>query len=1137
MELKSKKAVFFSIDAIIALGMILLVLLFAFPLLKPSERETNLPKDILSTLSNLKIGEITNAQIQTWISQGLIEADRTVVEQIGLLSIKNITLAKSLASVIFQNLNTKENVGIWYGNNLIFSSNSTAYENASNIETERYIVSGIGGLNGTGLLSGFSARGYLSSSFRTEYFYFGGYVGDGNLTKNIVYNGTITSAEMEITISKNFTLYINGQNAGNYTQSPSDTTPSNYDLSAHLPKFSQGLNNLEFRGNSLYIAGGYVKITYDSNNTAYQPDSKQYLSGIEGIVNLYEGLSVPGQLQSIDISIHHKIPYSSFLSIGNVTVWNGSNSTGTTVTISNSQLSTLLNYNQLSNKTTPLRFGSENQSIFGNITAGNADVILITDVSGSMSGVVSGSGTSVVRNCSDPLIYNSNTQKLSLAKCLDEQFIYAILRGNNNKVGLVDFSSSASGFVNLSSDINLLNNTVQNYALAGATCVSCAINRAYMILQSDSQSSTRQKYIITMTDGVTNVRSTNSCYEIFGSSSNSTLSSISLQVGSTSAASKFNPPFSWQSVWPGSNTNLNNVDGINNTLAFAAGASSQIWRWNGISWTMHADLGNNNFYGIDLLNETLGFAVGDSGKFIRYNGTNWSEYQDTGNTGFKDVKFANSSTAFAVGDSGKIFKWNGTGTNWYELLDVGTQNLFSVDLLNSTYGLAVGGNGDIWKFNGTGWGLQTTISYILKDIDIFNTSLTYAVSSGGAILRQVGASSWSSGSYWGSYSLNTVTIINQTYGFAAGDAREGIIEWNGTTWTKIFPEYTYKGNSSTGLSCNDPGSCSLTQTAPMLNANYSSCRAHRELNATVHSIGFGNINTCTFANTTLRAIADCGNGTFFTSDNSTQLQQIYANISQNILQLSYSEQTALVAGNASGILYPDSYINLNYTKQSNPFGLILSMEKQFINSTTGNFTVYSNSTILDTRVTSYSGPKWTEKLWVNNILTYNINNFGLPYIKLGDPYSIIVPKSYILNQNNVALSTAVSSTNISVGSQYNKIIYTLAKNFTGFSPVVGNAQGCIWNLQFDDWTNLTTSIPASYTGTTQCYFPAQVGLATHDPNDAVQTAVYRLLNEIDLNQDGRLDIKFSEQALQIDTSQITGIPFTWYTEVQVRRWD
>ena len=55
-------------------------------------------------------------------------------------------------------------------------------------------------------------------------------------------------------------------------------------------------------------------------------------------------------------------------------------------------------------------------------------------------------------------------------------------------------------------------------------------------------------------------------------------------------------------------------------------------------------------------------------------------------------------------------------------------------------------------------------------------------------------------------------------------------------------------------------------------------------------------------------------------------------------------------------------------------------------------------------------------------------------------------------------------------------------------------------------------------------------------NDAIQIAVYNLLKLLDLNQDGKLDTKITEQNLLISSSEVTGIPYDWSTEVQVRRW-
>ena len=59
-----------------------------------------------------------------------------------------------------QDLDTKENIGIWFGSELLASKNSSSYENAENVEVERQSVSGI--KEGESV-SGFSARAFLTN--------------------------------------------------------------------------------------------------------------------------------------------------------------------------------------------------------------------------------------------------------------------------------------------------------------------------------------------------------------------------------------------------------------------------------------------------------------------------------------------------------------------------------------------------------------------------------------------------------------------------------------------------------------------------------------------------------------------------------------------------------------------------------------------------------------------------------------------------------------------------------------------------------------------------------------------------------------------------------------------------------------
>ncbi len=1129
--MRKKRGIFFSTDALVALFIILILLLIVYPQFRASEHETSISSDILKTLSSLKIKEVQSSTVQSWIAQGVVDPEKAVIDQIGILAITNPSLAKNLTGIVLQKLETPENIGIWYDNSLIFSLNSTSFAAAKNVNTERYIVSGIGGLNGTGMSTGFSARGFLASGLRTQYYYLGGYVGDGNLTLRAEYYGNVSSAEMELAINNNFTLYINGVASGAYAASPSEFVPAAYNLDLHKQNFISGANLIEFKGDNLHIAGGFVRINYISD-VNYSQQKRYYFPGVQGILNVYDGFSTPSVINEMNIFLHYNSPYEAFLNIGNITVWNGSSAGDATASIQNSQLSTLLNYPSLSNKTIPLRFGSKNASIFINAT-GNADVILITDTSGSMDWRLNSGAIGTARNCGDPMLTDPTTKRISLAKCIDQDFVLAILNGTNNKVGLVSFANSANSYVNLTTDISLLNNTINAYAPSGSTCVSCAINRAYLLLKDTDP--TRKKFIITMTDGVTNVRSTSVCYDVKGSGDDPS-SVISSQVGSSGAIAQYSNS-QWRAMTSPTASQINNMDFLNSTLGFAAASSYQIFKWNGNSWALQQDLGTQNLYGINLFNSTLGFAVGDSGKIAKWNGVSWSEYQDTGNDGFRDVKIFNSTLGFAVGDVGKIFRWTGGSSLWSEYADIGNQDLKAVDIFSGNYGLAVGTSGEIYVWNGNSWSMQQDLgSSTLTDVDIFNSTLAFATSTDNRIYRKLGSSSWSS-NYQAAVDMNTILIFNSSLGFAAGAPAEGVVFWNGAVWNNTYPGYYYQGNSTNGLSCSDIDSCSEYETAPMLNANYSSCRANSDINATVHSVGFGPVTTCAFSEKTLRAIASCGNGSYYASDNATQLQQIYQNISQSILQFSYFQQTAINAGgNASGILYPDSYIEFNYTEQPTPFGLILGIEKKFSDASSGVFEIPQGSKLLDTRTISYSGPRWTDNVKINNVDAYKLSNYGINYILLGDPYSIEIPIGLVSTtmNNTINLTTGLSPTNVTSGSAENKIIYTIAKNFSAFSPITPSAEGCIWTIQFEDWTNLTTAIPSGYNGTSLCYYTYQQQV--YSTNDALQVAVYNLLRELDFDLDNLVDVKFSQQSFSIDLSQITGIPYTWHTEVQVRTW-
>jgi DNA replication protein DnaD len=111
MGIKMKKrGVFFSIDALIAVGIIILVILIAYPVLKVTKKDANIHKDVLSSLSTIKIIEINDSYIQNLSRDGIINnTNKSILEQIGEFYITNITLAKYLANVTLKEIKTNKN--------------------------------------------------------------------------------------------------------------------------------------------------------------------------------------------------------------------------------------------------------------------------------------------------------------------------------------------------------------------------------------------------------------------------------------------------------------------------------------------------------------------------------------------------------------------------------------------------------------------------------------------------------------------------------------------------------------------------------------------------------------------------------------------------------------------------------------------------------------------------------------------------------------------------------------------------------------------------------------------------------------------------------------------------------------------
>jgi hypothetical protein len=499
-------------DALIASMMIFLILLVVpfFYLHKQSDAQPFFfASDIADILSTMRLEEISDVNVVSFLSNNNVtNLNVSILEQILRFQAQNReTEATQLATLMIDGL-----IPQYYG----VSINLEDYpppvylDNKSVVSQLISIRRMISGLERNRTIEGLSSKVFLTginSKASSSYLYFGGYVGNGNISSLFYLPSiiTINEAYMELDVGGDFALYINSIFSGNYTNT------SGYDNNAdrwyinesYFDNFIEGYNNIsiQFTGPSLkYIGGGFIRISYDTSDidtTAIRyaggfATKRDYLSGIEGIINLYSSFFVPGILENLTVYLHYYANHtltrnnSLLLVISNTTVYDDTDSvTEQKVTLNNSYITTLLDYGEISEKTIPFRFGFQNVSFLQYFVEGRGtgDAALITDVSGSMGYYMQDdTHNGVYRLCYDPSIVLGNTQRLSVARCVDKIFVDDILDVEGDRIGLVSYQSTLDQYVNLSDDNDQLKGHIHTYFANGGTCISCGIYKATEIL-------------------------------------------------------------------------------------------------------------------------------------------------------------------------------------------------------------------------------------------------------------------------------------------------------------------------------------------------------------------------------------------------------------------------------------------------------------------------------------------------------------------------------------------------------------------------------------------------------------------------------------------------------------------------------
>lgn len=534
---KEEKGIFFSLDAVLALTAALAIVgsLGVYYSVSPElgyRKKHSEAEDVMAFLSNTEAQEVES--IEEYVNE---TDDYTVLELIGSYwASGNKTAAENITETVLGNLTDR----CW---DLEFYNESIegGCERGDTVSVASRIASGYK----TGEKpQGYIARGQLSetdSLLQDSYAFFGGYVGDGNITKNISLGSmdTVKNVTMEMDAGGNFTLSINGNSSGSYSPQSDELKADRWKVEEqYWSNLKPGENKLAFNftDENASISGGFFHVNYNATefgNTEGEKEVERYeLPGIYGVINLYSSFYTPGRIQNISAHLDYRSDYNISLILGNVTAFEGSSDglrTETEVTdeeIESSFNSSGLNYSDISGRTVPLRLGLSNVT---ELRRREADMFSVVDISGSM-GTCDVPAEASKYDCSDNCVnydstccwwYDCGTQsgcescdgtwldygkeRLTVAKNSTKEFIDIVLNASGNRAGVTGYESNvdSSDAHELSRDNSSLKNTVDSWTDGGGTCICCGVNDAVDRLVSQSNES-RYRSIAVMSDGVAN---------------------------------------------------------------------------------------------------------------------------------------------------------------------------------------------------------------------------------------------------------------------------------------------------------------------------------------------------------------------------------------------------------------------------------------------------------------------------------------------------------------------------------------------------------------------------------------------------------------------------------------------------------
>ena len=1154
MNCRKRRAQFFEIDAIIAIGLLFIGLMYVRSLTAESNeivQSQHFSDDSVELFRTMTVSELKDISpaLLTSIESGVITAPFTnrtfsLGKQVAMYYFQadiernrdppNIAVAntfedsaKDITKAVLDRLIPAEfgyNASLRSADSQIEvysrAGESNTEETSENVVLSKTLITG---LQQDQPLRGRLARLYLGNirGLQSKYVYFGGFTGQGEiefkvtLPANIevrgVYFEGMTGAGISVSVNDNACGSINVNLGGMFSVSKAE-------LSSCIIRFISDENTIKFTmsgsDNSKYIGGGYFRVRYVTPTFESEPpETTQQIKGINGIVNTYDSVYFDGNLNELSMRLHYrKTPNTAFVAtLGNTEIYRETGSGDFDAILSNDQLSSKFDYSELSNKNLPLKIEALPEK---------ASIVLAVDRS------------SYIDYC-----FNDELPQTSDGNSV------APMPSSPKFPGASDWNFGQHSWFSVSNKDQCLNNCDKGICrykdgtdyyncgdydegLYSYGSWQCKTNVYYETMFGSSWSSGQMGADCHGTGINNNHWSTYTTYKdgsslyssMLGTMANSSRTECEYSYAESPTISLSGATYPYLIIESKTKNGCKGTIEISDNGGSSWSSIGSCSAYNSLSSYINKDIKIRLVFdsGSTFDNITYEWYVDNA---VVYESNSGNIYQCSvddmiGGTRCSDISSSYCSTSYYCGSDCTSFcprasnyYYNSLNRKCIECKPIKIKHL--KDFLPGFVNHAA--TRDDNKMALIGYGNDASCSpsqeTLTGDKNAINDKLTSFDASCGS---------------------------NACVHCAIEKAKNILKD---ETDTRKVIVLVSSGRSTTGKSA-------------VVEAARNACKNN---GISILAISAGN-DVDSVLEDAANANRDEGCGGKFlkiTKDSSIDsINSAYDIVADHITFAGQAIESH--ATDISGKIYPDSYVKYTADKNAVPLqekNVRFSSETDILSGCNKEMDLSGLSSLEDVKLLSYSDRKWTSSVKVNgNNLYDGITSYkdSIAARRLGDPFVFGIPLTSLGTSKKLgfeSLATMDEKWASGLCSTQNKVIYT--SQTTGSivvnSEVLEKAEGCRWTVQYTGGNQKEINLPAGYTGQDRCtYTKASHVNPKEDPklkDDTLISVMYNLLNELDTNDDGEVDTSFEQKDLEIDIQDIEQIPFMYGPAVfEVRVW-